>query len=71
MQWHVDGLVILLISLQVHAGDYDLNPFNGKATISGEILASECSIALFDRYQTISLGDQSLRQLNSMARGYL
>jgi type 1 fimbria pilin len=67
MQWRLVGLVVLLFALQAQAGDDDLNPFTGHATMSGEVLASGCSIALADRYQVVSLDAQSLREMGTQA----
>ncbi|MGN2500507.1 fimbrial protein [Serratia bockelmannii] len=54
----------LFFSLPVLAETYSsLDPFRGKATMSGEVLATGCSIALPDRYQTVSLGEQPIRSL--------
>lgn len=37
----------------------------GKASLYGEVLASACSIALNDRYQSVALGELPLRELRS------
>ncbi|EAX5602882.1 type 1 fimbrial protein [Salmonella enterica] len=42
---------------------------NGRATLYGEVLASACSIALNDRYQSVSMGERSLRDIQSGRAG--
>lgn len=44
--------------------------FRGQATFSGEVLASACAIALEDRFQTVSFGDMSLRELMQGGDGH-
>lgn len=38
---------------------------HGQATLYGEVLASACSIALNDRYQSVAMGELPLRDLQS------
>ncbi|EDP9872202.1 type 1 fimbrial protein [Salmonella enterica subsp. enterica serovar Gaminara] len=38
---------------------------HGQATLYGEVLASACSIALNDRYQSVAMGEFPLRELLS------
>ncbi|EDD5390498.1 hypothetical protein BSW63_22860 [Salmonella enterica subsp. enterica serovar Enteritidis] len=37
---------------------------DGRAVMSGEVLASACSIALSDRFQSVSMGDLTLRDFH-------
>ncbi|HIF6626635.1 TPA: fimbrial protein [Serratia marcescens] len=56
--------MVFFSCLPALAGTYtSLDPFRGKATIQGEVLATGCSIAFPDRYQTVALGDVPLRTL--------
>lgn len=53
-------LVVLVMSLPAGA-----QTFEGRATLSGEVLAASCSLSLPDRYQTVDMGDVVLRDVMS------
>ncbi|EAO1992400.1 type 1 fimbrial protein [Salmonella enterica] len=55
--------VALLVLLTFSAGSWALS-LNGRTAMSGEVLASACTIALNDRFQTVSMGDLTLREFH-------
>ncbi|EDV5023992.1 type 1 fimbrial protein [Salmonella enterica subsp. enterica serovar Ball] len=61
-------LSVLLVLLVWSGGVFALQ-LDGKATMQGAVVASGCSIALSDRFQTVSMGEYPLRHLQSSA-GY-
>lgn len=66
MKIGLSGFIICFLSLSTWAKTYsDLDPFRGKATMIGEVLATGCSIAFPDRYQTILLGEIPVKDLTS------
>lgn len=57
-----DGMVLLAL-LAVSPGSQALL-LNGQTAMHGEVLASACTIALSDRFQTVSMGDLTLRDFH-------
>lgn len=56
----------VLIAVYSTGGSVDAAlKLNGQATLYGEVLASACSIALNDRYQSVAMGELPLRDLKS------
>ncbi|EGI5934727.1 type 1 fimbrial protein [Salmonella enterica subsp. enterica serovar Urbana] len=55
--------VALLVLLTVSPGSWALS-LDGRAVMSGEVLASACTIALSDRFQSLSMGDLTLREFH-------
>ncbi|HAK8512258.1 TPA: fimbrial protein [Salmonella enterica subsp. enterica serovar Potsdam] len=55
--------VLLAALLTVSTGSWALR-LDGRTTMSGEVLASACTIALSDRFQTVSMGDLTLREFH-------
>lgn len=51
----------LLVILLVVSSSTGAVTTKGRATLSGEVLASPCSIALNDRFQTVRMGEMALR----------
>ncbi|EFY5236023.1 type 1 fimbrial protein [Escherichia coli] len=54
-------LLVVMFSNNVHA-DWGLS---GRASLSGEVLASACSVALNDQYQSVSMGEFPLRDIQA------
>ncbi|HGJ4005652.1 TPA: fimbrial protein [Salmonella enterica subsp. enterica] len=60
------GFYALLIAVYSAGGSVEAGlRLHGQATLYGEVLASACSIALNDRYQSVVMGDLPLRDLQS------
>ncbi|ECZ5471650.1 type 1 fimbrial protein [Salmonella enterica subsp. houtenae serovar 44:z36,[z38]:-] len=55
--------VVLTALMTVSSGCWALR-LDGRTTMSGEVLASACTIALSDRFQTVSMGDLTLREFH-------
>ncbi|EAU6886206.1 type 1 fimbrial protein [Salmonella enterica] len=55
--------VLLLILLSASGEGWALG-MNGRTTMSGEVLASACSIALSDRFQSVPMGELTLRDFH-------
>ncbi|EGN5162194.1 type 1 fimbrial protein [Salmonella enterica] len=65
MKNYSSGHKILLIMLLMVCGGVGAVMLDGRATLSGEVLASACSIALNDRFQTVRMGEMALRDFRS------
>ncbi|EFM0752301.1 fimbrial protein [Citrobacter sedlakii] len=60
------GFYALLIAVYSAGGSVEAGiRLHGQATLYGEVLASACSIALNDRYQSVAMGELPLRDLQS------
>ncbi|ECC6793861.1 type 1 fimbrial protein, partial [Salmonella enterica] len=55
--------VALLVLLTVSSGARAVR-LDGRASMSGEVLASACTIALSDRFQSVSMADLTLREFH-------
>lgn len=56
----------LLIAVYSAGGSVEAGlRLHGQATLRGEVLASACSIALNDRYQSVAMGELPLRDLRT------
>ncbi|ECH1486076.1 type 1 fimbrial protein [Salmonella enterica subsp. enterica] len=57
---------VLLITMISAGGSVEAGiRLHGQATLYGEVLASACSIALSDRYQSVPMGELPLRDIQS------
>ncbi|EAA4084749.1 type 1 fimbrial protein [Salmonella enterica subsp. salamae] len=60
------GFYALLIAVYSAGGSVEAGiRLHGQAMLYGEVLASACSIALNDRYQSVAMGELPLRELQS------
>lgn len=55
----------------VCAASIEVNPHNGRTTITGTVVSSACTISLEDAWQTVDMGMLPARELNKSGQGQL
>ncbi|HEC7758692.1 TPA: type 1 fimbrial protein [Salmonella enterica subsp. enterica serovar Muenchen] len=53
----------------VDASGPEVNPHNGRATLTGTVISSACTIALEDAWQTVDMGVLPVRKLKKSGEG--